>query len=151
MLYHVKPEQAPFTKRIARTTHGFATTLIAAFVFHRWWFPQTAFETGERFLDAIVAAGIFFTFDSVRRKYDIEVTDEAISTRNRRYSGDRKVQRGRIRYLREQRGTILREPGLRLSEHGAIRRFFFGYVWIPAELPQYEEIKSKAFSWMKIG
>ena len=71
--------------------------------------------------------------------------------RGRLLLGNRKVRRGRIHFLREQHGNILREPTLRLSEHGALHRFFFGYVWIPATMPQYEEIKNKAMSWLEIG
>jgi hypothetical protein len=53
--------------------------------------------------------------------------------------------------VREQRGNIFQEPGLRLSEHGAIYRFFFGYVWIPVTIPKYEDIKNKAMSWLEIS
>jgi hypothetical protein len=62
-----------------------------------------------------------------------------------------KVRRGHIHFVRELRGNIFREPALRLSEHGPIHRFLFGYVWVPRNMPQYEEIKSKALSWMIIG
>jgi hypothetical protein len=79
------------------------------------------------------------------------VTDETISMRGGSSLGNRRVRRGRIHFLREQRANIFREPALRLSEHRAIHGFFFGYVWIPAAMPQYEEIKDKAMSWMEIG
>jgi len=36
---------------------------------------------GETLFDALVAAGAFFVFDSQRREYEIEITDEAISMR----------------------------------------------------------------------
>jgi len=79
------------------------------------------------------------------------VTDETISMRSGWLAGNRRVRRGHIRWLRELRGNIFREPTLRLSEHGAIRRYFLGYVWIPASMPQYEDIKNTALTWMKIG
>ena len=79
------------------------------------------------------------------------MTDETISMRSGWLAGNRRVRRGHIRWLRELRGNIFREPTLRLSEHGAIRRYFLGYVWIPASMPQYEDIKNTALTWMKIG
>ncbi len=139
MLFHVKSEQVSLAKRATRTGLVFAGTLLGALLIHRLWF-----------FDAVVAAGAFLVFDSQRREYEIEVTDEMISMRGGLSLGNRKVRRGRIHFLREQRGNIFREPALRLSEHGAIHRFFFGYVWIPATMPQYEEIKNKAMSWLEI-
>jgi len=68
-----------------------------------------------------------------------------------RLLGNRKVRRGRIHFLRELRGNIFREPGLRLSEGGTIHRFFFGCVWIPTSVPQYEDIKTRGIIWMEIG
>lgn len=151
MLYNVKPEEVSLVKRITRSALVFAITLFGALLIHRLWFPRTAFGVGEKLFDAIVAAGTFFVFDSQRREYEIEVTDETISMRSGWLLGNHKVRRGRIHFLRELHGNIFREPALRLSEHGAIRRFFLGYVWIPASVTQYEDIKSKAISWMKIG
>ena len=151
MLYHVKSEQVSLAKRITRTSFVFAITLLGAVLIHRLWFPQTAFGVGEKLFDAIVAASTFFVFDSQRREYEIEVTDETISMRRGWLLDNRNVRRGRIHFLRELRGNILREPALRLSEHGAIHRFFFGYVWIPTSMSQYEDIKNKAITWMEIG
>ena len=98
-----------------------------------------------------MAAGAFFVFHSQRREYEIEVTDEAISMRGGLLSAAHKVRRGHIHFVRELRGNIFREPTLRLSEHGPIHRFLFGCLWVPRSMPQYEEIKSKAMSWMDIG
>lgn len=151
MLYHVKSEQVSLAKRITRTALVFMITLLGAVLIDRLWFPQTAFRIGERLFDAIVAAGTFVVFDSQRREYEIEVTDETISMQRDWLLGSRKVRRGRIHFLRELRGNIFREPALRLSEHGPIHRFFFGYVWIPTSMPQYEDIKNKAIAWMEIG
>lgn len=151
MLYKVKPEQVSLGKRITRSSFAFVITLFGALLIHRLWFPQTAFDVGRRLFDAIVAAATFFVFDSQRREYEIEVTDDTSFMRRERLLGSRKVGRGRIHFLRERHGDIFREPALRLSEHGAIRRYLFGDVWIPASMPQYDDIKNIALSWMKIG
>jgi hypothetical protein len=155
MLFHVKSEQVSLAKRATRTSFIFAVTLLGAILIHRLWFAQKALEVGEKLFDALVAAGAILVFDSQRREYEIEVTDELISMRGGLSLGNSRVRRGRIHFLREQHGNILREPALRLSEHGAIHRFFFGYVWIPATMPEYEEIKNKGHElvrdWLNAG
>jgi hypothetical protein len=151
MLYKIKSEQVSLSKRISRSSFVFAISLLGTILIDRLWFSQAPFGLREKVFDAIVAAGTFFVFDSQRREYEIEVTDETISMRGGWLLRNRRVRRGHIHSLRELRGNIFREPALRLSEHGAIHRFFFGYVWVPASMPQYEDIKNKAFSWMKVG
>ncbi len=150
MLYHVKSEQVSLSKRATRTGFVFAGTFLGTVLIHRLWFAQDPLGLGEKLFDAVVAAGTFLLFDSQRREYEIEVTNEMISMRGGLSLGNHRVRPGRIHFVCEQRGNIFREPALRLSEHGAIYRFFFGYVWIPATMPQYEEIKNKAMNWMEI-
>jgi hypothetical protein len=151
MFYHIKSEEVALAKRIARTGLIFALTLLGMFLIHRFWFAQNAGTLWEQIFDALVAAGTFFFFDSQRREYDIEVTDDMISMQGGLFSRIRRVRRGHIHFLRELHGNIFREPALRLSEHGIIYRFLFGYVRIPAGMPDYEQIKGKATSWMHIG
>ena len=151
MVYRVKPEEVTLTKRITRTALIFAITLLGAFLIHHFWFAHKAMAFGERLFDAFFAAAVFFALDSQRPEYDIEVTDEAISMRGGPFSRSRRVRRGHIHFLRESPGNIFHEPGLRLSEHSFIYRFWFGHVWIPVNTPEYERIKSKAVCWMEIG
>jgi hypothetical protein len=151
MVYHIKSEEVALAKRITRTALVFACAVLGMFLVHHFWFGQKAGSSWERLFDALVAAGTFFVLDSQRREYDIEVTDDLISMRGGPFSRVRQARRGHIHSLRELHGNIFREPGLRLSEHGVIHRFLFGYVWIPASMPEYEQIKTKATSWMQIG
>ena len=153
MLYFINSEQISLAKRVARSVLVFAITLISAFVIHRLWSAHSAWSFGQPLFDSLVAGGAFFLFESQRGKYEIEVTDDAISMRGGLWpwTAARKVRHGHIRFLREFQGNFLREPALRLSEHGLIRRFLFGYVWIPASVKEYEQIKVKALSWMEIG
>jgi hypothetical protein len=150
MVYHIKSEEVALAKRVTRTGIVFGCAVLGMCSVHYFWFAHNAGTLGELF-DALVAAGAFFVFDSQRREYEIEVTDNIISTRGGLFSRIRSVRRGRIHFLHEMRGNILREPALKLSERGIIYRFLFGYVWIPASMPQYEQIRSKAASWMQIG
>jgi len=150
MFYHIKAEQVPLAKRVERSGLIFALTLLGAFVIHRSWFAQSSWNFAEKLFDALIAAGAFLVFESQRRDYEIEVTDEAISMRGGLRMGA-KVRCGRIHFLQESGGNIFREPALRLSEHGPIGRFLFGSVWIPKSMPQYEEIRSRAMNWIAMG
>jgi len=151
MLYHIKTEQVSLAKQITRSGIIFVLTFLGSLLIRRLWFAQSAWTLWEKLFDALVAAGAFFVFDSRRREYEIEVTDEVISMRGGLLLAAHKVRRGRIHFLRELHGNIFREPALRLSEHGPIHRFLLGFVWVPKSMPQYEELKSKAMSWMDIG
>ncbi len=151
MVHHIKSEEVALAKRITRTGLVFACTLLWMFLVHYFWFAQNAKAFWERTYDALIAAGTFFFFDSQRREYDIEVTDDMISMQDGLFSRICRVRRGHIHFLRELPGNIFREPALRLSEHGIVNRFLFGYVWIPASMPDYEQIKSRATSWMHFG
>ena len=151
MLYHIKSEQVSIAKQLTRSGIVFALTFVGSLLIHRLWFAQGAWELWEKLFDALVAAGACFVFDSQRREYAIEVTDEAISMRGGPLSAGHRVRRGHIQFVRELHGNVFREPALRLSEHGPIHRFLFGYVWVPQSMPQYEEIKSKAMSWMDVA
>jgi hypothetical protein len=151
MLYHIKSEQVSLGKQLTRSGIILALTFLGSLLIHRMWYAQSAWELWEKLFDALAAAGAFFVFDSQRSEYEIEVTDDAISMRGGLLWGIHKVRRGHIHLVRDLRGNIFREPALRLSEHGQIYSFFFGFVWVPQSMPQYEEIKSKAMSWMEIG
>jgi len=151
MIYHVEAEQVTLNKRILRAMFVLATVLLGATLAHYIWYPQSSWEIGENIFEAIVAGYVCFLFESQRKEYDIEVTEETIVVKGGFRFGSRRVRRGRIRYLRELRGNIFREPALRLSEHGAIYRFLVGGVWIPISMPQYEQIKTRAMGWMEIG
>lgn len=150
---HVNTESVSLKKRIARTGFAVACGLLGILVVHYWHSEgKKGSDYSEWFFDLAVAGIVTFVSESRRREYDLEVDDEEIRMRGGALElGNRKVHRGRIRYLHESRGNLLRETGLRLSEHGRIGRFFFSYVWIPASLPEYEQIKAKAMTWMEIG
>jgi membrane protein YdbS with pleckstrin-like domain len=152
MRYHVKSERVSLAKRLTRSTIIFALTLLGSLLIHRLWFAQSTWALSEKLFDALVAGYAMFIFDSRRREYEIEVTDDAISMRGGPLAlSAHKVRRGRVHFVRELHGNIFREPALGLSEHGLIHRFLFGYVWVPQNMPQYEEIKTKAMTWVDNG
>jgi len=151
-IYHIESEQVSLSKRIARALFALAIFVVATYVVHALFHPSKAGRISREdfILDAFLAVGTDFFFGSKRRAYDVEVDDDVI----RIHPGDwnnKSVRRGHIRYLREVTGNLFREGALRLSEHGPIRTHFTGCVWVPASLPEYEQIKAKATSWMAIG
>lgn len=151
-IYHIESEQISLSKRIARALFALAVFVMATYSVHAFFHPSKAEKVPreEFILDALLAVGTDFFFGSKRRAYDVEVDDEVIRMRNSDWH-NKSVRRGHIRYLREVTGNLFREGALRLSEYGPLRTHFFGCVWIPASLPEYEQIKAKARSWMAIG
>jgi hypothetical protein len=150
-IYHIESEQISISKRITRALFALAIFIVATYAVHTFLrSSKTDRISREEFiLDAVLAVGTDFFFGSKRRDYDVEVDDDVIRMRNGDWN-DKSVRRGHIRYLREVTGNLFREGALRLSEHGPIRTHFLGCVWVPASLPEYEQIRAKARSWMAI-
>jgi hypothetical protein len=151
MIYHVDSERIGVSKRIARVAFLLVVYVLVLWVAHVYW-SRSNLKSGsleEYIVDAVVFAAIAYFADSIRRDYDLEVNDEIIRIRGGFSS--HQVRRGRIRYWREHSGNFLREPGLWLSEGMGVRRVFSGYVFVPASLPEYQQIKAKAMSWRELG
>ena len=85
---------------------------------------------------------IAFTFLKVGH-YQILVDDEEMSTnfKSRNHLFSRTVRRGEVKTL------IQRRHGLLISEHNRIGTYFWGGVWVPKELADYEYLKRLAMSW----
>lgn len=150
MIYHVGSERISIEQRVARVLLFpviYVTVIYAWHLFSPW---RKSDKVSFDWLDVSINVAVAFFFDSVRKEYDLEVSDEIICKKGSFFSNST-VRKGRIRYLHERSGNILLEPGLLLSEGGPVRRFFSGSVFIPASLPEYEQIKTKAMSWMQIG
>jgi hypothetical protein len=73
------------------------------------------------------------------RRYEISVDDEEI--RVKFFMSIRSIHRGKIRTLLE------RKEGLLISGRNRIGTFLWGGVWVPRQLPEYEELKRLAESW----
>jgi hypothetical protein len=73
------------------------------------------------------------------RRYEISVDDEEI--RVKFFMSIRSIHRGKIRTLLE------RKEGLLISGRNRIGTFLWGGIWVPRQLPEYEELKRLAESW----
>jgi hypothetical protein len=77
-------------------------------------------------------------------QYQIEVDEEAIRTKNfssNNWLSSRAIRRGEVRTLIERRN------GLLVSRHNRVGTFFWGGVWIPKQLADYEYLKRMVSSW----
>jgi hypothetical protein len=81
----------------------------------------------------------------VQHNYSLEVDDDSV-----RVVGGRVVRKGYVHYLREINSPPWRGgPRLVLSERESPWvHLFGGAVVIPKSLPDYEQIKNKALTWM---
>jgi hypothetical protein len=77
-------------------------------------------------------------------KYQIVVADDEIKTRNFESHNrmlSRTIQRGEIRTL------IEKEAGLLISSRDRVGTFFFGGIWIPKRLADYEYLRRLLSRW----
>ena len=151
MIYRVKAEEVSPARRILRSLCFIVVFILCVLLFHTL-FPSNVSRQSfiENYgIEGTVGVLTALFFESARKAYDLEVDDERMMTRRGSF-GNRTVRKGHIRYFYESQGNFFHEPNLRLSERGAIGRFFFGYVSIPASLPEYQEIKEKARTWIEI-
>lgn len=147
--YFVEPQAVTIRKRFARACFALAIFVAVTYIFHLVWSKQRKLSLEEYVVDAIIAAGVD-AFGSTGKRYEIEVSDDEIQMR-RGGSTLKRARRGHIRSFYEVAGNPFREPALRISEHGRLGTFFLGCVGIPATLPEYQQIKALALSWMAIG
>ena len=117
-------------QRVTRVLLPLAIFAVVAYAWHLFTPWEKWGKVSFSWIDIAVGATIAFLSDSVRKGFDLEVNDEVISMKGSLFNRP-KVRRGRIRNLHERRESILREPGLLLSEGGCIRRYFGGSVFHP--------------------
>jgi hypothetical protein len=89
---------------------------------------------------------LFFLFKKTN-EYQLIVDDEEIRATNFRQNNflfTRGVHRGKVRTIVEK------ERGLLISRHGRIGTFWWGGVWIPKQLADYEYLKRLAASWQAL-
>ncbi len=86
---------------------------------------------------------LFFLFKKAN-EYQLIVDDEEIRATNFRQNNflfTRSVRRGEVTTIVEK------ERGLLISRHGRIGTFWWGGIWIPKQLADYEYLKRLVVSW----
>jgi hypothetical protein len=148
-IYHIAEGSPGPGKRIR---HSFAFTAlwllgfstIARLTSGHWDHPIALVITG-----AVLFLGTFLTsswWPAETPSFDLEVDDDEIRMRwNRKIV--REVRRDGIRYAREW-GTGPSRV-LAISEGGPVLTLLGGGIRVPASLPDYEQIKTRALDWLR--
>jgi hypothetical protein len=100
----------------------------------------------------VAAFAVFFTawtlWSGPEPGFELEVDDSEIRV-VRDGSVESRISRDQALYVREWGGNILRRPMLVISAHGPIAMRFLGFVAVPKSLPEYEQIKTQALTWLE--
>jgi hypothetical protein len=106
----------------------------------------------EKFLGMIIQAvlwglgmSVMFSFKrGAEYQLVVDEDEEEISTKNFKSNSrlfSRTVRRGQIRTVVEK------DKGLLISRHSRVGTFFWGGIWIPKQLADYEYLKRLVLSW----
>ena len=148
--YHVTPELAGFSgnrKVLRGLLMGglFAASEITLNVLGPSWF-----SSGHPDIPGAIISSVFFAFVSValikrNLNYKVVVSEDCISALHPWFK--RSVRKNEVKTVAESEGSIWTAPSLRISKYGPFGTWFWGYIWIPKALPEYDSVKNLALSW----
>ena|SRR5216683_2392264 len=150
--YHVTCELAGFSRkrRLLRglVVAGLSVGLDMAFnLLGSPWMSSS--HVSVEFVEAVLGGVIFaFFFDALMRRnldYKVVVSDDCITAVHPRYK--RSVQKSEVKTVAESDGNVLAAPSLRISKYGRLGTWFWGGIWIPKALPEYEYLRNLALTW----
>ncbi len=152
--YQIKYEakNEPFQRRALR----FTSIVIQSAIF--WcllslipWFRTSNEGIIETFIGGVafgVLFAIFFPLATIPfRQYELRISDDALTADYRYYK--RTIHKHELRTVREDHGSILRPPALVLSKYGALGTRIWGFIWIPRQSADYEQIRQLALEWQQ--
>ena len=143
--YHISPNIEPVKQRLPLVLLQTACAAGMLVVFDRFVFRREL-----SFVDVAGFAGVFLLFMlwfEPRGEFDLEI-DEAEIRVVRNGSVKEKVKRERVQTVRELKSNLFRRQTLIISEYGAIGSRFGKSVFVPGSLPEYEQVKAQALSWL---
>lgn len=79
--------------------------------------------------------------------YEVVVSEDRIAQLHDGFGFQRSVRKDEARTVAESNGGILSAPALRISKHGPLGTWFWGCIWIPKAVPEYEYVRDLALSW----
>jgi hypothetical protein len=150
--YHVTPELAGFSgnrKVLRGLLMGglWGATEITLNALGPSWL-----SSGNRLNDipGVIISSVIFAFLSVavlkrNLNYKVVVTDDSITAVHPMYK--RSVRKSEVKTVAESEGSVWIAPSLRISKYGRFGTWFWGYVWIPKALPEYDSIRKLALIW----
>src|ERR1700688_3033905 len=77
--------------------------------------------------------------------YKVDVSADCITSTRSGFR--RSVRRGEAKTITETSGSALVAPALRISKHGRLGTWFWGCIWIPKAVPEYEYVRDLVISW----
>jgi hypothetical protein len=143
--YYISPEVDSSGRRLL-TTLIFTAFAVAALALIDRVILRRTIELIDLAAFAIFYAAWMF-WSKPEPSFDLEVDDVEIRV-VRGGSVKSRISRDRIQYVREWNGNIFRKPMLVISAHGPVAMRFLGFVAVPKNLPEYEQIKSQALGWL---
>ena len=149
--YHVTPELAGFTPKRTLLRMVVAGVLFAALqmLFSILWPPSTPPHRLEDSIRAVIGGTIFAPlFVLLMRRmltYEVAVSVDCITLH--RFGFQRSVRRDEARTITESSGSAFVAPALRVSKHGRLGTWFWGCIWIPKAVPEYEYVRELALGW----
>ncbi|MGA8216230.1 MAG: hypothetical protein WB799_21750 [Candidatus Sulfotelmatobacter sp.] len=151
--YLVTPELAGFDRRRMLLRFLVAASLFAAvqMLLATLWPSWTPGHLSGDAVRAVIGGIIFaFLFVAVFMKriltYEVLVSDDCITLRGA-FLFPRSVRRGQAKTIAESNGNIFTAPALRISKYGRFGTWFWGGIWVPKALPEYEYVRGVALSW----
>ncbi len=115
-----------------------------------WRWPTPAQPVVDQIAQSIMT-GIFFMLGTSfllwwQYTFALELSDDVITMRGILFT--RTVRKGEVKNVVEKRRRLLAPPGVRILKYG-VGAWFWGGIWVPKALPEYEEIRNTALSWQR--
>jgi hypothetical protein len=102
-------------------------------------------EFVEAILGGVLLAVAAVGFTKRNLNYQIIVDDDCITAVHPTYK--RTVRKNDVKTVTESDGSLLSAPSIRISKYGRFGTWFWGGIWIPKTLPEYESIRVLALNW----
>lgn len=148
--YHVTPELAGFSGN-RKVLRGLLMggLWVAAEITLNSLGPSWLSSGHPDIVGVIISAPIFaiLSVALIKRNlnYKVVVSEDSITAVHPMYK--KSVRRSEVKTVAESEGNVLTAPSLRISKYGRFGTWFWGYIWIPKALPEYDSIKNLALSW----
>jgi len=105
----------------------------------------------DRILSGLVM-GVFFAIlfplaTKSFRQYELHVSEDCVKADYGYYT--RTIYKRELKTIRENSDSVFRPAALILSKYGPFGTKMLGFIWIPRQCADYDEIRSLAFEWQQ--
>ena len=139
--YHIVSENQSSRGRLRSTAINTVFCMLVLGTIELW---RRSFNLMDWLAFGALYALFSWFFPIEAQSYDLEIDDDGVRLL-RDGAVKRALQKDRIRYVREWNGG----RRLVISEHGPVwTRVLWGGIAVPKSVPDYQEIKARALSWL---